>query len=108
MFWLFLFQFIVIPIGSSVAIMKRNDFFYQTKVLLDAIHMTDVIKLFFTGYYDQEKSKVIHNFSNVARYAKYSFFVLCINFIGTIDTSIHFVITLLLIGPKKKKSGQYL
>lgn len=76
MFWLFSLQFIIIPVAASVADMQKNDTFYLTKVFLDTIHMADIIKLFFTGYYDQDKSKVVHNRGSVAKYAKNIFFVL--------------------------------
>lgn len=74
MFWIYLLQFIVIPVGAAVVVMRRSGLLYCTKILLDSIQMADVIKLFFTGYYDRKRSKVIHNFNNVAKYAKYTFF----------------------------------
>lgn len=37
------------------------------KFILYMLHLVDVTKLFFTGYYDYERNKVILSFSKVAK-----------------------------------------
>ncbi|XP_018568445.1 potassium/sodium hyperpolarization-activated cyclic nucleotide-gated channel 1-like [Anoplophora glabripennis] len=66
MFFVFSLQFLLIPIDASM-IMYQKVTVDWARFVVDMMQITDVIKLFFTGFYHEEKSKVILDCNAVAK-----------------------------------------
>ncbi|XP_023312877.1 potassium/sodium hyperpolarization-activated cyclic nucleotide-gated channel 2-like, partial [Anoplophora glabripennis] len=108
MFFLFTALYVVIPVDASVVIMQKKDYIYYTKCVLDLMHVADMTKIFFTGYYHEEKSKVMLSPSKIAkRYlTSYFFFdllscihsfMLLIRYFVTVDTLVLLAVRTLVL-----------
>ncbi|XP_018568444.1 potassium/sodium hyperpolarization-activated cyclic nucleotide-gated channel 2-like [Anoplophora glabripennis] len=64
---LFFTIYVVTAIDASVVFLKKENKLYLTKFTFDMLHIIDMIKIFFTGYYDEHRSKVILRSSTVAK-----------------------------------------
>lgn len=66
MFAVFTLQFVLIPVDASL-LMNRQQTVDLVRFILDMLQLTDMLKLFFTGFYHRGKSKVTLNFNTVAK-----------------------------------------
>ncbi|XP_018568443.1 potassium/sodium hyperpolarization-activated cyclic nucleotide-gated channel 2-like [Anoplophora glabripennis] len=70
-FFLFTALYAVVPIDASVLVIGHDHDIYLVKFGLDLMHMVDMVMIFFTGFYDEDKSKVIFTPGKIAkRYLK--------------------------------------
>ncbi|KAJ8956731.1 hypothetical protein NQ318_014087 [Aromia moschata] len=75
MFIVFASHFIVIPVDALFPVEHGMGIIFSIKFLVDMLQLMDIIKIFYTGYYNEEKSKVVLKRSTIAkRYLKTYFF----------------------------------
>ncbi|KAJ8923213.1 hypothetical protein NQ315_001768 [Exocentrus adspersus] len=87
-FILFLIQFMMLPVDASYAIINSDDA-TVFKCVVDICQLADIIKLFFTGYYHQERSKVILDCSSISK--RYLMFFFWLDIISCVNSYIFFI-----------------